>query len=170
MAELTDSQRLLVEENHNLIYGYANKKNLNVYEYYDILAIGLCKAASAYDSSKGSFSNFAYFVMENEVKYYWRKITNASALPYDLVLSYDSYVRESECAYIETIPAKNDDISFQARYNELLSKMTDEEKTFCQLIMNGMRHADVMDVMGITRGKLLTLQRQVRRKYEKMWR
>ena len=42
---LTKEQKELVENNHKLIYYYIHKNGLSVDEYYDILAIGLCKAA-----------------------------------------------------------------------------------------------------------------------------
>ena len=38
---LTDEERDLVTNNHNLIYSYLNKYNLSD-DYYDLCAIGLC--------------------------------------------------------------------------------------------------------------------------------
>ena len=45
MKQLTPEQQKLVTDNHNLIYSLANAKNIDLDEYYDVLAIGLCKAA-----------------------------------------------------------------------------------------------------------------------------
>ena len=42
--KLTNDQRKLVEQNHNLIYAFLHTKNLNIEEWYDICAISLCKA------------------------------------------------------------------------------------------------------------------------------
>ena len=64
---LTKEQKELVENNHKLIYYYIHKNGLSVDEYYDILAIGLCKAALHFDESKGiKFVTYAMFVMRNE--------------------------------------------------------------------------------------------------------
>lgn len=64
---LTKEQKELVEKNHKLIYYYIHKNGLSVDEYYDILAIGLCKAALHFDESKGiKFATYALFVMRNE--------------------------------------------------------------------------------------------------------
>ena len=73
MEQLTLDQQRIVSENHNLIYSLANKKSINLDEYYDVLAIGLCKAAIAFDSTKGKFSTLAYTVMLNEYKQELRK-------------------------------------------------------------------------------------------------
>ena len=42
---LTQQQQQLVEDNHKLIYFYLYRNSLSVDEFYDVAAIGLCKAA-----------------------------------------------------------------------------------------------------------------------------
>ena len=64
---MTLTQTNLVAEHHDLIYSVLHKMNLNIEEFYDIAAIGLCKAAQAYNESKGRFSTLAYTVIRNEV-------------------------------------------------------------------------------------------------------
>lgn len=63
--QLNDEQRKLVADNHNLIYQYLIDNNLPQDEYYDIVAIGLCKAALKYDTSKGAFSTYVYKTVRN---------------------------------------------------------------------------------------------------------
>ena len=50
--KLTEEQKKLVEDNHNLIYGYCHRYNLNVEEYYGDLAVTLCEAAQTYKEEK----------------------------------------------------------------------------------------------------------------------
>ena len=66
-TRLTSNQKNLVEENHNLIYGFAKLHKIDVNEHYDVLAIGLCKAAIAYDADKSKFSTYAYQKMKGEI-------------------------------------------------------------------------------------------------------
>lgn len=63
---MTAEQQKLAEENHNLIYGYAEQNDIDLDEYYDVLAIGLCKAAIRYNENKGKFSTFAFVTMGTE--------------------------------------------------------------------------------------------------------
>ena len=63
---LNEQQKKLVEQNHKLIYYTLKKYKLNQEEYYDILAIGLCKAAIKFDPERSKFSTFAMKVMYNE--------------------------------------------------------------------------------------------------------
>ena len=65
---LTAEQQKLAADNHNLIYDCLHRNGWDIDEYYDLAAIGLCKAAMAYDPSKGKFTALAYRAMSNEVK------------------------------------------------------------------------------------------------------
>lgn len=74
---LNDEQRQLVENNHNLIYSFLRSHNLSLEateDWYGTAAIGLCKAALAYDETRGArFSTLAYLCMDREVKLVMRK-------------------------------------------------------------------------------------------------
>ena len=73
---MTEEQKKLAEDNHNLIYFYARKYNMSKQDFddmYGILAIGLCKAARDYDESRGSaFSTVAMGYMLNECRNAYR--------------------------------------------------------------------------------------------------
>ena len=65
--KLTDEQRQLVTDNHNLIYGFLNKYHLPDYDWYDVAAIGLVNASMTYNGST-AFSTYAYKCMFNEMR------------------------------------------------------------------------------------------------------
>ena len=67
IIKLNTEQKKLVEDNHDLIYGFMTKYKLDFSTWYDVCAIGLCKAGAAYDGSN-RFSTLAYYCMHNEVK------------------------------------------------------------------------------------------------------
>ena len=101
MICLTDEQRRIVTENHNLIYSFLRDKNQLAQELdtflgedcYSIVAIGLCKAAAMFDETRGySFSTFAYKVMNNEMLAVFRKYKAQKAIPQYLIQSYESII------------------------------------------------------------------------------
>ena len=89
---MTDGQRKLVEENHSLIYDYLWKKHLSIEEYYDLAAIGLCKAAITYDGDKAAFSTYAYHCIHNEIGQQLRKYYSSKHIPDELVGSLQHIV------------------------------------------------------------------------------
>lgn len=72
MTPLTNSQKKLVEDNHNLIFAFLHLRGLpldSTEDWYGVAAIGMCQAAKAYDESRGvKFSTLAFKAMDNEVK------------------------------------------------------------------------------------------------------
>lgn len=70
---LTDEERDLVTNNHNLIYSYLHKYKLSD-DYYDLCALGLCRAAHFYEPERGKFSSFAFLCMSNAIGIEWRKV------------------------------------------------------------------------------------------------
>ena len=46
---MTDYQKQLVTDNHNLIYRFLQKEKLNMEDWYDLAAIGMCKAAKTFN-------------------------------------------------------------------------------------------------------------------------
>lgn len=106
--QLNDEQRKLVADNHNLIYQYLIDNNLPQDEYYDIAAIGLCKAALEYDTSKGAFSTYVYRAIKNNISR--DKVTEkrhtVSAMSYNVTASVHG--EETDVEYIETFLSNTD--------------------------------------------------------------
>lgn len=74
MEKLTKSQRKLVEDNHNFIYYFLRRHNLNIEEWYDTCAIGMCRAAMNFQPEKGfQFLTFAGACLLNEIRQAKRK-------------------------------------------------------------------------------------------------
>lgn len=46
---MTEYQKQLVTDNHNLIYRFLQKEKLNMEDWYDLVAIGMCKAAKTFN-------------------------------------------------------------------------------------------------------------------------
>ena len=96
MNELNYEQQQLAEQNHNLIYSFAKSRKLDLEEYYDVLAIGLCKAALVYDENKATFSTLAYKCMNNEYNKIIRGQTVQRKIPDNLISSLDAVISVSE--------------------------------------------------------------------------
>ena len=89
---MTEEQKKLVEDNHNLIYFVLHKHNLPIDEYYDILAISLCKSGIHYDENKSKFSTFAVYNMEQDLKMEFRRNEALKRSKYEKI-SYNTPVQ-----------------------------------------------------------------------------
>lgn len=65
---LTSEQQKFAENNHNLIYKFLQKHNLDRNAWYDVAAIGYCQAVLAYDGENSKFGHYAFICMLNAVR------------------------------------------------------------------------------------------------------
>lgn len=152
---MTEQQRKLVEDNHNLIYSFLHRNHLSIEDYYDVAAIGLCKAAICFDSDKGySFSTYAYSAMLSQVLIEKRKGTQAKTIPSDKVIYYESEIRNNDgdtSSFINFIPSKEniyDDAIANIIFEEYKSQLKDRDKMILDLIKNGYKQIEVAKIVG----------------------
>lgn len=80
----------LIEDNHNLIYGFCLSHKLDIDKWYGILAEQLVKCADYYDTYfRSSFSNFFYVCAGKEVAKYINKEKAQRVVPSSKCISYD---------------------------------------------------------------------------------
>ena len=73
VRKLTSDQQKIVEDNHNLIYHFLHQRNLDIDEYYGIVAESLCKAVKSWDKSKANISSYFFQIARNDLYKHWRK-------------------------------------------------------------------------------------------------
>ena len=71
--KLTDEQSKTVEENHNLIYGFANMRKINLDEHYGTLAIELCNTVKHWNPQRSNLSTYFYIRANNRMRMEYRK-------------------------------------------------------------------------------------------------
>lgn len=155
--KLTEEQKKVVEENHNLIYWYATQKSAKHIEYlnvyYDVLAIELCKSAIHYDPSRGSFSNY-------------------------FKLRADSAVYKE---YRKTLAKKRDGVEVELRdtttnvgvggIDELLDELylkdwiNDSDSEILKLRLQGMNQTQIAEIVGVSQAQVSRTLIKLKEKY-----
>lgn len=168
---LTKKQQELITLNHKLIYSFAYSKNLHIDDFYDILAIGMCKAAKAYDESKGKFSYFAYCCMNNELKEYYRHIKQQRAIPNKAILSYDNFMPNKEGFEVDLLEILSDDYSVQDMVindittNEFIQRLDDRQKLIVKLLMEGITQTEIASYLNCTIQNIHRIVMIIRKKW-----
>jgi RNA polymerase sigma factor (sigma-70 family) len=145
---LTDKDREVVSENHNLIYWYLNLKGLDVDEWYDLLAIELCKTIVKHDESLGSLANYFKIRCDGIVSKEFRKRNakkryhvpveyadecNGELIDFDLI-ALEQFIENSNCDVLK--------LKFQGY----------SQKEIAEII--GISQSQVSRILGEIRGKL----------------
>lgn len=163
---LTESQRELAGKNHRLIYKFAKIKEADLEEFYGVLAIGLCKAARAYDASSGyKFSTLAYRCMDNEYKMYWRAELSSKHIPSNMILG--------ACTeYLAVISNKLGSCrldSSRAEVVEFFNSLSDIQKIVLNGLMSGYKERELAEYTGFSRSYINHIKKTIRKKASLRW-
>lgn len=139
---LTEEQRKLVEDNHDLIYEYANENNISIDEYYDVLAIALCDAAIDIYKEKSNYRSFKDLAYD----YMWICMTDANY--------YDMKWEDSVKFIDEAIDYSDYDISELAidkmSAEKFLNSLSKNEKYIVECLAYGMNSYQISGTMDCT--------------------
>ena len=179
---LNDKQRRLAEENHNLIYSFAKKFQLNLDEYYGVLATGLCKAALSYVDGEFQFSTFAYTCMLNAVRRYRRdRYAQRRILNEMDTLSLDEPILnngddqettvgdDQETIVGEIIVDKSIDVQNDCETNGLQQAfsdyLNDKEREILKYLLQRLTYKEIAEIMGGSKQNVGQYVQRIRRKW-----
>ena len=151
LIPLDDAQRKLVEDNHNLIYGFLRDKHLPGTDYYDLMAIAMCRAAVAYNGT-AKFSTFAYKCM----KY---------ALAHEL--RTQSFMKRSMCRDVGidkivglSSPSFIEDSCSDCDFQRSISKLGAQQKRVISALAAGERAVDVGKSEGVSYQRIYQIKKK----------
>lgn len=169
--KLTEEQKKLVEENHNLIYWFAKKYHVPIEEYYDVLAQGLCMAAYHYDPSKCSFSTYAYLCMNTEMHVEYRKTLRKSEIPQGNIFHYENAWQLSDL--IPTNEKTENKVIDKMSYENLISLLNDilndKDKEVLTHILNGLTMREIAKIEGTSHQAIHNRMKKIREKVKKSY-
>lgn len=159
-GKLNDKQRKLVEDNHNIIYHYLHSRNLSlddVEDWYGLAAIGLCKAALAYDETRNvKFSTLAYICIHRTIMRAIDKDRSRIHCSHSL----DEPFNEEKNLFLgDTIPDKfspsEEQFIINRAIEESTNELNDRDKMIIDCITNkGMKQVEVAQKLGLTRASI----------------
>lgn len=149
---LNDEQRKLVEDNHDLIYWYANKGGLALGEWYDLLAITLCYSALKYNPNKGAFSTYFKLRADGMVSKEYRK--------HNTQKRYNNNIPYIENAHFQLEP-DNPHMEF-----ELKEMMESENGDIIRMKYEGYTQTEMAQKLGLSQSYVSKIIRKLRDEYE----
>jgi len=124
MKALNDGQRILAEQNHNLIYTFLNQNHLNQDEYYGDMAEAYCIAIASYDERKGKLSSYIFVSLGNRLKNIYRGKRFDKVIPEELLDSLEqlSSAAENALPIYELVPDRRVNVE-----NEVFTRLAWEQ-------------------------------------------
>ena len=164
---MTDEQRKLATENHNLIYSFLNKYDYDPEEYYDLAAIGLCKAAKLYNESKGAFSTYAYRAMLNTISHDLLYKSRSKRIPENLIDYYNcTFCNENGeiIEYLNLIPSSDDiekEVISKVIVESVMDRFTDRDRLVLGLSADGYSNQEIGKLIGVSRNTVSKIKSRI---------
>lgn len=169
---MTREAQRLVEDNHNLIFKFLRNHNLED-DWYDVVAIGLCKAANNYNSNKYKFSTYAYKCMYTTIMIEKRKENTMRRIPQNQIVYYENQVSEESkdndtSIFLNYIPSKqdieNETISVLSLKN-IENKLDGNKKKVFLLLREGYTQCEISKIIGISQQRISKIKHEIAEKY-----
>lgn len=157
--KLNDEQRRLVEDNHNLIYGFIHKRGLNVDNWYDIIAIELCKTIMDYNPDRGAMSTYFYMRCDSKVKNMYRR-SNAKKRTHNGIVNLE----EKEYTQIDTMNHRVEELKEQKLLQDLLED-NPENAEMLLLLYEGYTQYEVADMIGMSQAQVSRRLKKIKRRF-----
>ena len=168
---MTDEQRQLVSNNHGLIFSFLRERGLDEEEYYDLAAIGLCRAAMSYKADIAKFSTYAYRCMMCDVYKELKAKKVSKRIPEELIDSYnvrcrtDDGVEETEIIdFIRSNIDVEKDVLWRMSVDECLGRLRDRERLIFQLLIEGYSYREIARVIGRSHRTVSKIKLEIVRK------
>lgn len=170
MSGLTAEQTKLIEDNHNLIYSFLHKYNLKIDDYYGIVAIAFCKAATSYNSNVSNFSTYSFRCMELAYFHHLRKQSAAKRAFSDKNISLYDVMDEdnngNKVLLLDIIPG-SDNTELEALSNvsiqEFLEAQQKREQKILELAAQGLTQKQIMSIVGISQPQVSRIISKMRK-------
>lgn len=172
---LTEEQRQLAAENHDLIYAFAKQHNADLEEVYGDLAIALCRAASVYDEMLGlKFSTLAFACMKVEYANYQRSRHASGQIPEACIISYDALMacdnKDGDAFSLSMVLSGSDDIEYDISVglvDNFIKTLTPSEKTVVYVKMQNYPDRVAGDYLHTTHQYVNALKHRIQKKWLK---
>jgi RNA polymerase sigma factor (sigma-70 family) len=150
--KLTEEQANKVSENHNLIYWIINLKNLDIDEWYDLLALELCYTIMKHDADRGSLSNYYKMRAEGMISKEYRKQQSQKRAHTDI-------------QYIENLHSIPDPTRFEQEL-EVNEWIDIKDSTILRMKHDGYSQVEIAETMGVSQSYISKLLKKLRTDYD----
>lgn len=142
--------------------------HLSIEDYYDLAAIGLCKAGSKFDDSKSKFSTYAYKCISTSV---FGEIRNKKAkkrIPEHQIIYYQAEFDDNNggdtSTFMNYIPSKEnveENVLSKIIFEEYMSRLKGRDKQIFILLSEGYKQKEICKITGCSQPQVSRIRKKL---------
>lgn len=141
---------------------------MSIEDYYDLAAIGLCKAGSKFDGSKSKFSTYAYKCMFTTVFTEIRDRKAEKRIQDYQVVYYQTELDDSNggdtSTFLNYIPSKEnveDNVLSKIIFEEYMNKLKERDRQIFALFSDGYKQQDISKIVGCSQAQVSRVRKKL---------
>ena len=146
---------------------------MDIDDFYDLAAIGLCKAALNFSDKISNFSTYAYRCMYSEIMMELRKNSQMKTIPKEKILYYNAEINNNNgdtTEYINYIPSKEnveEDIISKVIFNLFRNSLNEKSKYIFDLLVNEYSIKEITEITGTSKQNISKIRINMKNKFQK---
>lgn len=151
-----------------MIYTFLHQYHLPIEDYYDLAAIGLCKAGSKFDGSKSKFSTYAYKCMSTTIFTEIRDKKAMKRIPDHQIVYYQAELDDnnggSTSTFMNYIPSKEnveENALSEIIFEEYMSKLKERDKQIFILFSEGYKQEEIGKIVGCSQAQVSRVRQKL---------
>ena len=154
--KLTDEQRQLINDNHNLIYAILNERKLKIDDWYDVAALGMCDAALHWDSSREiPFHCYAGTCIKMRLNNEMEHMNRQKRSGQRSLLYYNAWegTEKSDEKFIDNLisyQSVEDEVIGKLTYEDIASNLNNKKSNIFRLLIEGYKLREIGAMLGIS--------------------
>jgi RNA polymerase sporulation-specific sigma factor len=164
---MTKQQQQLVEDNMNLVYFTIARyypRHIGDEDIIQIGMVGLCRAATSYDDSKGQFSTYAIVKIRSAISYEFRKDNKRVKT---ISLDGDRDAEHGDVYTLQELVAGDVDEGY-VDVKPMYQVLDVRQREIFDLLRQGKNMAEIGRIMGVSHQRIHQQVRIIRKKWNKV--
>lgn len=136
-------------------------------DWYDLAAIGMCKAAKTFNEETSKFSTYAFKCMFNEVYHEKRKERMAKAIPKDKLMyaqaEFENDNGSDTNSFFNLIPSDIDierDVTLKDMIKRAFESLNERDRNVVRLLVNGYKQREVVKIAGCSQPHISRIKKK----------
>lgn len=169
LRPLTETEKIMAERNHNLIYKFLHTYSYSLQDYYDIAVIGFLKAVQDYQRKESNgkqccFSSLAWKFMQSEINNNFRMETAQKRKPGQEIISIEDGSRiRTKYTWDTAVNSAEDSVIERELIWEIMENITEMQRKIICLKAAGYNNKEIYLKLGICSSRYYAEMKQIKK-------
>ena len=155
LQPLTEMEKRMAEENHNLVYSFLHRHGYSIEEFYNVVIFGYLRGIQVYNRKEDIRKKYQLaFICERnmlaETKDYFRSQNSQKRKPMEITVSLDINYAETDNIYnLVSGKSVEDEVLESKQVDDMMENLSEVQRDILKLKLEGYDNKEILSLLGI---------------------